>query len=58
MHECRNARAKFVRPGYHEGFLSGWLDVDFKEMTQFIGLVIFMAFKRLPGLLSSSYKLK
>lgn len=48
----RNARAKFVRYGYHEEFLSGWLDVDFKEMTQFLGLIIFMAFKRLPETMS------
>ncbi|XP_066250485.1 uncharacterized protein [Euwallacea similis] len=44
----KNARANFVRYGYHEGFLSGWLDVDFKEMTQFVGLIVFMTFKRLP----------
>ncbi|XP_050301713.1 piggyBac transposable element-derived protein 5-like [Anthonomus grandis grandis] len=49
----KNARANFIRYGYHEDFLSGWLDVTFKEMTQFLGIVIFMAFKRLPE--TSSY---
>ncbi|XP_019761836.1 uncharacterized protein LOC109538862 isoform X3 [Dendroctonus ponderosae] len=44
----KHARSKFVRYGYHEGFLSGWLDVDFKEMSQFLGLLIFMGFKRFP----------
>ncbi|KAL1518182.1 hypothetical protein ABEB36_001844 [Hypothenemus hampei] len=42
------ARSKFIRYGYHQGFLSGWLDVNFKEMTQFIALIIFMSLKRLP----------
>ncbi|XP_030757331.1 piggyBac transposable element-derived protein 2-like [Sitophilus oryzae] len=49
------ARSKFIRPGYHKDFLTGWMDVTPTEMREFIGLLIFMNLKAFRASLGSKY---
>ncbi|XP_030753387.1 uncharacterized protein LOC115880326 [Sitophilus oryzae] len=46
------ARSKFIRPGYHKDFLSGWMDVDVREMKEFISLIIYMSMTKFPDFMA------